>query len=43
MPPMLLVPTPREGTTAHVTLDTMEMDSPATVTMFNQSFFDQPH
>ena len=27
VPPMLLVPTLREGTTAHVTLDTMEMDS----------------
>ena len=31
VPPMLLVPTLKEGTTAHVTLDTMEMDSPATV------------
>ena len=26
-PPMLLVPTLREGTTAHVTLDTKEMES----------------
>ena len=33
MPPMLLVPTPREDTSAHVTLDTMEMDLPATVSM----------
>ena len=28
---MLHAPTLREGTTAHVILDTMEMDSPATV------------
>ena len=27
VPPMLLVLTPREGTTAHVTLDTKEIDS----------------
>ena len=31
MPLMPLVPTLRETTTAHVTLDTMEMDSHATV------------
>ena len=31
VPPMLLVLTLREGTTAHVTLDTMEMDSVAIV------------
>ena len=29
--PMLLVPTLREGTTAHVILDTLEMDSHAIV------------
>ena len=31
VPPMPLVPTPREATTVHVTLDTMEMGSLATV------------
>ena len=31
VPPMLLVLTLKEDITAHVTLDTMEMDSPATV------------
>ena len=33
VPPMLLVLTLREGTTAHVTLDTMEMDSHAIVSI----------
>ena len=33
VPPMLLVPTPREATIVHVTLDITEMDSPAIVTI----------
>ena len=39
VPPMLLVPILREGTTAHVTLDTMEMDSPAAVLILSNYFF----
>ena len=35
VPPMLPVPTLREDTTAHVTMDTTEMDSPATVCHLN--------
>ena len=38
VPSMLLVSTLREGTTAHVTLDSMEMDFPAIV-FFLFSFF----
>ena len=38
VPLMLLVPTLKEGTTAHVTLDTMEMDSSATVIKLFLSF-----
>ena len=38
VPLMLLVPTLREGTTAHVTLDTMEMDFLAIVSYHNKTY-----